>query len=744
MGLRIKRLTRLGTQVGAVAVMAIASLAFGVVTVEVGARPSQDGGQPSRGTGGPDGGKVEASRKDPPKPNPPQEKVGLILNDPRAFQGYTLIAPMGFKKTYLIDMQGRVVRTWVSDCDPAVSAYLLPDGHMLRPGMLDGEQQRFGSGPGAGGKVQEFTWEGELAWDFKYVSEKRIPHHDITKLPNGNVLLIVWEKRNTAEAIAAGRSPGSVGSAGLHPDCLVEVKPTGKTTGEVVWEWHLWDHLVQDYDKTKPNHGNVSDHPELVDINFGGGEGPIAPMMATKDGVAKLRSLGYLGNSPPPKDTPKPAPKDTPKDSSKGPPNRGPGRQGADWTHFNGVDYNAKLDQIVVSVHSFSELWVIDHSTTTAEAASHTGGRSGKGGDLLYRWGNPRAFRNGSKTDQRLFNQHNAHWIPAGLPGGGHMLIFNNGSGRPGGEYSSVDEIVLPIDSQGQYSRKRRGPYGPDKPVWSYSAPKKSDFYSFFISGAQRLPNGNTLICSGASGTVFEVGPKNEVVWKYANPVKGSLGGLGFQPGGVTLLPFFLRDQLNLTPEQTKQIDTVQKELGSSLDKTLTDAQRKQLRAINPFGPDGFKALPLPGQIISTSTQAALKPTPEQKKQLDDLQAKADGTLDKVLNADQKKQLKEMREGFARGNPFAFGPPGGPPGPPGGPGGPPGGPGGPPGGPGRPPGGPGGPGGPPGGPGFGPPGNGRSLFRAYRYAPDYPGLAGKELKPGKTVEELQSKEPEKK
>ena len=160
-----------------------------------------------------------------------------------------------------------------------------------------------------------------------------------------------------------------------------------------------------------------------------------------------------------------------------------------------------------MSVHAFSEFWIIDHSTTTAEAASHKGGRSGKGGDLLYRWGNPRAYRNGSKMDQRLFNQHNAHWIPHGLPGEGHLLVFNNGSGRPGGDSSSVDEIVLPVDSQGQYTRNRRGPFGPTQAVWSYSAPKKSDFYSFFISGPA-APNGNTLICSGANGTVFEVTPE--------------------------------------------------------------------------------------------------------------------------------------------------------------------------------------------------------------------------------------------
>ncbi len=671
---RTGRTTLFATKIGVAAAMALVLAMLGAMLprVSAGLSPAEE----------PAPDKAKAAPKGEPA------KVGLLLNDPRAFQGYTLIAPMFSKTTYLIDMMGKVVRTWESDYTPGASTYLLEGGRLLRTGAHQPTPSGFG--PGAGGRVQEFDGDGQLVWDFKYVSDTRLPHHDVAKLPNGNVLMVVWEKKTKEEVIAAGRRPDLVGNAGLHPDYLIEVKPTGKTTGEIVWEWHLWDHLVQDHDRSKPNFGNVSDHPELVDLNFGAGEGPIAPMMATKDGIAKLRSLGYLGSTATPnaKDAAKPEPEEKSKpdakekEKSKSAPNRG--RTNADWTHVNAVAYNADLDQIVVSVHAFSEIWIIDHSTTTAEAASHQGGRSGKGGDLLYRWGNPRAYRNGSKTEQRLFNQHNAHWIPHGLPGEGHILVFNNGSGRPGGDSSSVDELVLPVDSQGQYARNRRGPFGPIQAVWSYSAPKKSDFYSFFISGAQRLPNGNTLICSGASGTVFEVTPDKQVVWKYTNPVfgnPGGPGGPGGPPGGLDLFPMFVRGQLDLTPDQNKQIDEFQGEIRGKLDKTLDDAQKKQVRELNPSGPAGFAVFPLPGQILSKSTLTALKPSAEQQKQLDDLQKEVDAKLDKLLNADQKNRLKEARDNFGRGGPFAGGPPPGGP-PPGGPGGPP-------------PGGPGGPGGPP-------------------------------------------------
>jgi hypothetical protein len=637
-------------------------------------------------------------------------KVGLLLNDSRASLGYTLLAPLNSTNTYLIDMQGRVVRSWKSDCTPGANACLLENGDLLRAGTIP-NAPFFGGG--AGGRVQKFTWGGKLTWDFAYHSATKLPHHEIRALPNGNVLMLVWNKKTAKEATAAGRRPETVGSGFLLSCSVIEVKPTGKTTGTIVWAWHAWDHLIQDFDAKQANHGDVAAHPERIDVNFG--EGALAAMIAKPAELAKLRAIGYVGGA-----------------------NRRPGRPQQDWLHINSVDYNAKLDQIILSVHEFNAIWIIDHSTTTAQAAGHTGGRSGMGGDLLYRWGNPRAYRAGAIKDQQLFGQHNAHWIPRHLPGGGHVLIFNNGMRRRGGSYSSVDELVLPVDSNGHYAYTPGKAFGPDKPIWSYAAPKRYEFFAMLISGAQRLANGDTLICSGPSGTVFEVTPTKETVWKYVNPSSGNRPPFGGPPPGAppfggpprlgTLLPGFLQGCLGMKDSQRKRLDAVEKNIGSKLAKLLTAEQRKRLRE----GRWGFEDFPPPGQLLSASVQERLKLTKDQKAQLGAVQKDADNERKAILDEKQNKQLQQMKDmakafaGGPRPGAFPVGPPNGfPPGPPGGP-------------PRGPRGGRRGGFGPPPGAAFGPAGAG--LFRAPRYAPDYPAFAGKDLTPGKTIEELQAKD----
>lgn len=432
--------------------------------------------------------------------------TGLIRHDAGAFQGYTLFAPLSSTKTYLIDMAGRVVHTWTSDTPPGQAACLLDNGHLLRCAR-DPAVRSFHGG-GLGGRIQELDWDSRLVWEFVYADDQHCQHHDIKPLPGGSVLVIAWEKKTEAEAIAAGRDPELAASGELWPDHLIEVQPQGQRGGKIVWQWHVWDHLVQDRDKTKANYGVVADHPELIDVNFQA----FAVRMPPPE-EQRLRSLGYVG----------------------GPPGPGPGDGAADWNHTNSIDYNPQLDQIVLSVLGFNEIWVIDHSTTTQEAAGHTGGKCGKGGDLLYRWGNPQTYGAGTAADQQLFAQHDAQWIPRGSPGAGDLLIFNNGRGRPEGDYSSVVEIVPPCDDAGRYARRMEEAFGPARPAWIYTSRNKADFFAGHISGAQRLPNGNTLICSGEQGRVFEVSAGGKTVWEYMNPYTERSGperGFGLFGGG--------------------------------------------------------------------------------------------------------------------------------------------------------------------------------------------------------------------
>jgi hypothetical protein len=608
---------------------------------------------------------------------PDKAKLGLLLNDPKACQGYTLLASGTSTNTYLIDMRGRVVRTWESDCHPGLAASLLENGNLLRAGQLRNPPFM---GGGHGGRVQEFTWEGKLVWDYRHASESQLPHHDVCRLPNGNVLLIAWEKKTAREAVAAGRRPETVKEY-LLTDCILEVKPTGKTTGKVVWEWRAWDHLIQDFDPKKPNHGDAGTHPELIDVNFG--EWTIASMVAKPEELKKLQAIGYIGGA-----------------------GRKPQRVYPDWTHINSVAYNPTLDQVMLSVPEFGEIWVIDHGTTTAEAAGHKGGRSGKGGDLLYRWGNPRAYRAGTVRDQKLFSQHHAHWIAGGLPGEGNILLFNNGLRRTGGAYSSVEEIVPPL-VKGRYERTPGKAFGPDKPLWSYSAPKRIDFFSQIVSGAQRLPNGNTLICAGTNGTIFEVTPKKETVWKYVNPVKRSvlMRPSDDPPRLGQILAPRLQRIMRLTAQQKQQLEAIDKQTAERLDKTFTGEQKKIL-ARNPKGFRGLGFVTAPGRILSVFVAERLKLTAKQRRQVALIQEEARTRLDKILKEEQRRLLRRARAAAVRrpADPAAGGPPGAAAG------------------------------------GFGPPG-GQILFRAFRYDAKYPGLAGKDLKPGRTVEELQPQGP---
>jgi len=398
-----------------------------------------------------------------------QQTVGLFTKKTGEQDGYVLFSPQSSYITYLIDKCGKLIHKWNTGDYPGLDAYLLPNGDLLSTGRVSNSY--FSNSGSAGGLVQIFSWNGKLKWSYTFSDSTIIQDHDVWPMPNGNILICEWERFTSSQTIANGRNSKKQGNSDTWSIKIQEIKPVGGQSIQVVWQWRLWDHLIQDVDSSRPNFGVVADHPELLNINY------------FDTAVTTFGS--------------------------------------ADWTHGNAVTYNPDLDQVMISSRNLNEIYILDHSTTTAEAASHSGGKHGKGGDFLYRWGNPAAYNRGTEKDKRLFVQHNPLWIPDGFPGAGNISVFNNGDGRPKGPYSSADIFKPPVDSNGDYKLDSGKAYGPDSCIWSYVAPNPKDFYSSVQGGVLCLANGNVLICETEKGNFFEVDSGKNILWRYVDPDGG-------------------------------------------------------------------------------------------------------------------------------------------------------------------------------------------------------------------------------
>ena len=394
-----------------------------------------------------------------------QNTVGTISITEDAYEGYTLFST--HTNSHLIDNCGQVVNSWNSTYPPGNANYLLPNGNLLRTGRL-----AIGTDPvtipGNGGIVEMYDWDGNLIWSWTDSSNSSRLHHDVFPMPNGNILVLSATVVSQADAIQAGRDPNQLIDAQLYNERIYEIEPVGATGGNIVWEWNVMDHIVQDFDPTKDNFGVVGENPGKIDINF-------------------LNGFNAEKN----------------------------------WLHINSIQYDEEFDQIVISSRRMSEIWVIDHNTTTAEA-------SGAAGDFLYRWGNPEAYDQGTSTDRTLFGQHTPHYIPSGLPNARKLMVFNNGFGRTP-QYSQVDIIEPPVDMSGNYTYVPNTAFGPTSTFFTFPETPPtvdSDFFSSIVSSARQLPNGNILICEGREARFFEidVNNSNNIVWEYVSPISNADG----------------------------------------------------------------------------------------------------------------------------------------------------------------------------------------------------------------------------
>jgi len=380
--------------------------------------------------------------------------------------------------TFLIDNDENIINSWTHDHGPASMPYLLKDSTLIYPYRVENPSMCSG---GVGGGISQYNWAGELLWNYEFSNNIYQHHHDIEPMPNGNILVLVWERHSAIQGENSqyyggiGRGWAEIGRVEVQnplnqmwSEAILEIEMNNNNEINIVWEWHIWDHIIQDISQDLPNYGIISSHPELLDINYGavgGFDGMCGPQ--------------------------------------------------ADWIHFNAIDYNANLDQIVLSSRHNNEIYIIDHSTTTEEAAGHAGGHSGKGGDFLYRWGNPNVYAQDNEEYQYLEAQHGVNWVPAGYPGEGNLILYNNFHGdwmsMPVNDWqSAIYEIETPLDN-GHYELDIGGIFGPSELFWLYAG----DFFSFIQSGAFRLPNGNTFITVATEARIFEINQDGEIVWEY-------------------------------------------------------------------------------------------------------------------------------------------------------------------------------------------------------------------------------------
>lgn len=386
--------------------------------------------------------------------------IGLLYSEPEEVsEGYVLFSPFESKKVYLIDNCGFTVHDWTFEKATFYSGcYLLEDGSVLK---LNGEYD-YDDYYNTESCIEHRSWENELIWQYCTIVSEGYYHSDVHILPNGNVLAILLERIPVEDAILNGIKPNLVGN-NFELESVVELKPIGIDSAEVVWKWRLWDHLVQDYDEDKNNYGNVADNYRKYNINL------------------------YDG-----------------------------------FNHFNSIDYNETLDQIVVSSWNDGEIYIIDHGTTTEEAAGSTGGKYGFGGDFLFRWGNPENYQTDVK--QRLSGQHNPRWIPKEYEKfGGMISVFNNLYHELEGNANEKSAVVIinpDPDGDGVYEMDSNY-FLPE--TYEFVLPNENipggSLYSEIMSGAVVQSNGNIVTCEAVKGRFMEFDTAGNVLWQYQCPV---------------------------------------------------------------------------------------------------------------------------------------------------------------------------------------------------------------------------------
>ena len=410
-----------------------------------------------------------------------ENTVGTIIYDTDLSDGgYNLIYPHNQSTAFLMDMCGNVVHTWehADSLRPSNVIYLLENTDVIttyRPADFSGDAIWAGGG---GASIERRTWDNVPVWSFTRNDSAYRLHHDIQPLPNGNVLVTAWEQRDSLECIEAGRNPANLTAAGMWSEVVWEIEPNENNEGEVVWEWAVWEHLVQDFDSTKSNYGVVADNINKININFG-------------------LSLGAA----------------------------------ADWLHINAIDYDPFSQHFMLSVPTFNEIWIVDRGNTTPGEIKWRWGNP-----MAYDHGDSSDAKLGFQhhthwLDLALDNSN---------PDYGKVGVFNNRVQGDTSEYSTVHTLMPIYDEyENEYIvDATSGTFLPLDFDWTFTSPDPNTIYSNIVSSFQRLDNGNSLICSGKTGDTREYTQSGELVWYYKTPLLNQAGLALPVEQGTILNPF--------------------------------------------------------------------------------------------------------------------------------------------------------------------------------------------------------------
>jgi hypothetical protein len=402
--------------------------------------------------------------------------TGTVKYNPeKTFNGYTLIAG---GKPRLVDMNGNLVNEW--DNANGFPATMMPNGQIFTTG------ERWKGYIDDAISIKQLDWKNNEIWSFaKFLKVDKDPkkpelgtfwistqHHDLQRF--GTPVYYVpgseaaYSKKTKILVLGHEWLKNmDVSKYLLMDDVVYEVD----LEGNVLWKWRASDHFKE----------------------FG------------FDKAAVKAIQGWT-------------------------PKAGAEKNGFDWWHQNCASYigpnkwydkgdkRFHPDNIILGSRESNLLVIISHKT----------------GNVVWTAGPDYLKGENAKLGQ-IVGPHHTHMIPAGLPGGSNIMVYDNGGQAGYGEPNAMGPEGI-ANVHRFYSRVVEFNPVTKEIVWEYSIkshkkPWKLFGYkefSPFISSAQRLPNGNTLICEGSNGRFIEVTPECEIVWEYISPYPGNIPGTNY------------------------------------------------------------------------------------------------------------------------------------------------------------------------------------------------------------------------